>query len=420
VAAFGTRTGRRQVIHPYTKLRPGQTRGVPYLAPVIETLKMLDRYTEAELMAAVVAGMFTVFVESERGGLDPADPSGIGGETGAQASDKDMKLGAGAIVDLNTGEKISTANPGRPNQAFDGFVDSLCGFVGLALELPKEVLLKSFVSSYSASRAALLEAWKFFRGRRAWLATTFCNPVYEAWMDEAVAKGRIAAPGYFTDPLMRRAYLGAEWVGDGPISVDPVKDVEAAAARVGLGISTRQKESALHDGGDWEKNHEQLAKEEKRRKADGLKAEAPKMLPAPKAPNAPPEGERQPGGADDEGPDRGDTEQREEEADMRAINVTMSPQIQLPESLSLKVTHELPDMKALAESIERGNATNAQLAKSVERSAAGAQEAVRQSVAAGQAMQQSLSAIAAAIAKPRRAVLDKDGNVIGSEPVDKL
>ncbi len=56
--AFGARTGRRQVLHVYDKLRPGQTRGVPWLAPVIETLKQRGSYTEAELMAAVISGMF--------------------------------------------------------------------------------------------------------------------------------------------------------------------------------------------------------------------------------------------------------------------------------------------------------------------------------------------------------------------------
>jgi lambda family phage portal protein len=277
--AFGSRTGRRQIIHLYDKLRPGQTRGVPWLAPVIETLKMLGRYTEAELMAAVIAGMFTVFVESARGGLDPADSSGIGEETGAQASDNSVKMGVGAIVDLNPGEKISTANPGRPNPAFEGFVMALSRFVGIALELPVEVLIKHFSSSYSASRAALLEAWKFYNKRRAWLAQMFCNPVYELWMDEAVATGRIAAPGYFDDPLMRRAYLGAEWVGDGPISVDPVKDITAAKLRIDACMSTLQKESSKFDGGDWKDNITQRGRERKAIEAAG--AASAEVQPAP-------------------------------------------------------------------------------------------------------------------------------------------
>lgn len=282
-AAFGEKSGRRQVIHLYDKLRPGQTRGVPYLSPVIETLKQLGRYTEAELMAAVISGMFTVFVTSERGGLDVNDPSGIGTETGAAAADKDVKLGAGAIVDLNPGEEVQFANPGRPNPAFNGFVEAMCRFIGIALELPYEILIKHFASSYSASRGAMLEAWKFYRRRRAFMADMLCGPVYEVWMDEAVARGRIAAPGYFDDALMRRAYLGAEWVGDGPISVDPLKDARAAAERVALGISTVAKESTLHDGGNWEDNHAQRVREVTRRRADGIETE-----PAPESPAADP------------------------------------------------------------------------------------------------------------------------------------
>lgn len=265
IKAFGEKTGRRQVIHVYDKLRPGQTRGVPLLAPVIETLKMLSRYTEAELMAAVIAGMFTVFIESERGGVDVNDPSGMGGEVGARASDKDFKLGSGAILDLDPGEKVHFANPGRPNPAFDGFVMALCRFVGIAIEVPYEVLIKHFSSSYTASRGALLEAWKMYRRRRSWIGQMFCDPAYELWMDLAVSSGRIAAPGYFTDPMMRRAYLGAEWVGDGPISVDPLKDINAVEKRINVGVSTLQKESSLHDGGDWESNLEQLGRERKLR-----------------------------------------------------------------------------------------------------------------------------------------------------------
>ena len=65
VAAFGPNSGERQVLHLFKRLRIDMTRGVPYLAPVIEPLKMLDRYAEAELMAAVVSSFFTVFVKSE-------------------------------------------------------------------------------------------------------------------------------------------------------------------------------------------------------------------------------------------------------------------------------------------------------------------------------------------------------------------
>ena len=95
--------------------------------------------------------------------------------------------------------------------------------VGAALEMPYEVLLKEFTSSYSASRGALLEAWEAFRMRRSWLVEAFCRPVYERWLTEAVAVGRVQAPGFFADPLLRSAWCGAQWIGPVQGQLDPKK-----------------------------------------------------------------------------------------------------------------------------------------------------------------------------------------------------
>lgn len=270
VPAFGSITGRRNVIHLYRVLRPGQTRGVPYLAPVIESLKQLGNYTDAEVMAAVVSSYFTVFVKSPQGETDLAPMQPIS-EVGGSISDPDYKLGNGAIVGLAEGEDISTANPGRPNAQFDPFVQAILRQIGVALELPFEVLIKHFTASYSAARAALLEAWKFFTARREWLAQNFCQTVYEAWLTEAIASGRINAPGFIGgDPAIRAAFLGSEWTGPAPGQIDPLKEIQAAKERVDLGVSTLSRETAALTGEDWEKTHQQSVKEHKMRKADGL------------------------------------------------------------------------------------------------------------------------------------------------------
>jgi len=283
VPAYGTATGLRNVIHLYRMIRPGQSRGVPYLAPVIEPLKQLDRYTEAELMAAVLASMFTVFIETESGDTD-FDVSGMGEETGAETSDTDMKLASGAIVGLAKGQKIQTANPGRPNTAFDPFVTAILQQIGAALEIPYEIIVRHFSASYSASRAALLEAWRFFRGRRAWMAANFCQPVYEIFLYEAVAAGRIAAPGYFADPMIRKAYQGSLWVGDAPGYIDPAKDITAAKERMDAGVSTLDEETTLITGGDMEQNIPRIRKERKLLKEIGL------WIPKETKPKAPAQG----------------------------------------------------------------------------------------------------------------------------------
>lgn len=264
VEAWGEKTGRRNVIHIMNRERIGQRRGVPFLAPVIEALKQLGRYTDAELVAAVVSGMFTVFIEKESASSDGGFGEVVGLEDQVDAEDDStIELAPGAIVDLNEGEKAHDMNPGRPNTAFDGFVVAICRQIGAALEIPYELLVKNFNASYSASRGALLEAWKMFRMYRTWLANDFCQPIYEEWFAEAVAKGRIPAPGFFTDPIRRKAFTGAEWNGPAQGLLNPVQEVTAAEKRVQNGFSTRDREAMEMNGSDFYRNAAQLKREEK-------------------------------------------------------------------------------------------------------------------------------------------------------------
>ena len=260
--------GNRQVYHIFNRIRPGLTRGVPYLAPVIESLKQLDRYTEAEIMSAVISAMFTVFVKSEdEEGLAPMTPLD---ESHGRRDDGDYKLAPGAILDLQPGENIEIADPKRPNQAFDPFVQAILRQVGVALELPFEILIKHFTASYSAAQAALVEAWKFFSARRKWLATQLCQPVYEMVISEAVAKGILKAPGFFTNSTIRSAYLGAEWIGPPRGQIDQLKEVRAANTRVTMGISTLAEETAMLTGGDFERKYPQILKEYKLKQEAGI------------------------------------------------------------------------------------------------------------------------------------------------------
>jgi lambda family phage portal protein len=272
VDVFGKESGRRQLIHNFFTLRPDQSRGVPYLAPIIELVKQLGRYTEAEIMAAVVSSMFTVFVKSESGQGPFANGAGAYSPAGQAPADtkNPLNLGNGMVVDLAQGESIETANPGRPNQNFDQFVLAIMRQIGVRLELPFELLVKHFTSSYSASRAALNEAWKYFIKRRTWLADYFCQPVYELFMDEAVAKGRISAPGYFSDPAVREAYLGTRWTGPGRGQINELVEVKAAKTRVEEGFSTIAQETAQLNGGNFERNHRQRVKEQRMREEDQL------------------------------------------------------------------------------------------------------------------------------------------------------
>ena len=270
VQAFGEKTGIPNVLMIYETERPEQYRGVPYLAPVIESLKQLTRYSEAEMMAAVINGFFTVFVTSEKGTAEFGFSGVVDDDERVSDDDSNYELGPGMVNMLAPGEKIDIADAKRPSTNFDAFVTSLAKYVGAALEIPVELLIKSFNASYSASRAALLEAWKAFRMKRDWLASDLCQPIYEIFLNEAIATGRLKAPGFFLDPVIRMAYCGAQWNGPAQGMVDPGKEVDAAEKRIAIGLSTRQKETIEMSGGDFDSNIAQLARENKLMKAAGL------------------------------------------------------------------------------------------------------------------------------------------------------
>lgn len=253
----------------YHKIRIGQNRGVPFLAPVIEEIKQLSRMTENEIMRAVVSSLFTVFVKSADGeGLNLLD---IQAETGGTSTDKDFKLGNGNILDLGEGEEVQFAEPKIPNVAFDPFIQAVSKQIGARLEIPVEVMTKLFNTSYTAAQAAFLEAWRFFKNKRDWLAEYFCQPIYELWLTEAVASGRISAPGFLTgDPLIRAAWLGSDWVGDAPGHIKETEAIEAATMRIDAGLSNEAIETMALTGRNRDAVYAQRKKEVEQRRADDM------------------------------------------------------------------------------------------------------------------------------------------------------
>lgn len=264
-------SGRRRILHHYRKLRPEMPRGVPYLAPIIDCIKQITQYTEAEISAAVISAYFTVFVKTPTGNSAPI----FDGDK-PKASSPEINLGKGRVVDLAPGEEVEFANPLRPNPNFDPFIQAVIRQMGMALSIPYELLIKKFDASYSASKAALLDAGIYFRSVRTWLARSFCQPVYETWLGEAVAIGRIEAPGFFTDPLLRWAYCQAAWHGDSMGSINPKDEVRAYLDAVDGRLMTRERAEWELFGTDFNDTLDAKAAEQARLKAADL-------LPVPKA-----------------------------------------------------------------------------------------------------------------------------------------
>jgi lambda family phage portal protein len=259
--------GQRQVLHLLHEHRIDLRRGYPMLAPVILPLKQMSLLSDAELNASIVSSLFALGIERPAGG-----GSGLLGNLKKDENgQKVTEINGAALIDFAPGEKIVALDPVRPNGAFDPFWRSFVGRISMRVGIPPEVLLKKYESSYTAARAALLQFYRWVTVEREnLLAPDFCQPIYEAWLAEEVASGRVSLPGFFRDPMLRAAYCACRWVGDGPAILDPLKEVMAAEEMVDYGFSTYSEQTMRLNGGDFEANHERLSREVRMRRRDGL------------------------------------------------------------------------------------------------------------------------------------------------------
>lgn len=117
--------------------------------------------------------------------------------------------------------------------------------------------------------------------RRKMLIDMLCQPVYEVWLAEAVALGRIDAPGFFTDPALRAAWCKAQWLGPVQGQLDPTKEIKADILAVSKGFKTHEQVTREYGGGNWQDNVEQLKQENAALAAAGQDADAEKIYNEP-------------------------------------------------------------------------------------------------------------------------------------------
>jgi lambda family phage portal protein len=263
IDAFGKDTGYPNILHIYVMERPEQRRGVPFVSAQIEQIKQFDRYNVYELAANVVAAMLAVFITSDEDNGQHGMEHAVDEADRVTDDDLHLELAPGAVYSLPPGKKVNILNPIRQNSAYKDFVETQETIIGSSMEIPKEVLIKKYDSNYTAARASLLDFWRTVRVHRTRFNASFNQPIYEQWLAEAVASGRIEAPGFFDDPAIRQAWCGCMWTGVSMGHVDPLKEVNAAAMRIQQNITTQEQEASEYNGNDWDANIRQRRKEAK-------------------------------------------------------------------------------------------------------------------------------------------------------------
>jgi len=253
-------TGRVSAIHLYRMLRPGQTRGVPVLAPAMKMFKHLSGYLDAEVIGAKVAACYAAFIvrpNATQAARMLATGQGPQGE-------REQRLDYGAIYYTEPGEDVRFGSPNRPGATFDMFFDRILLSIGASLGLPYELIARDFrKTNYSSARAALLEARRMFQSRQKWFAEAFCQVVWELVLEEAWLTGLWKTPG--VDFYEHRSSLTAcKWTAPTWGLIDPKMEIEAYSMAVDRGFMTGQDVVQTTSGGSFDDNLVVLAREQRR------------------------------------------------------------------------------------------------------------------------------------------------------------
>lgn len=266
--------GRRYIVHHFECTEVGQVRGVPLLSPVTKKLRMLGRYDETELQAALLNASMAMFVtspfdhtqlaEALAGASDESDPLGdyLMGRLKYWENAPPIRLPSASINFLYPGEEPKFTAPMHPNAVFESYIRAGLRNVASSMGLSYEQFSGDWSqSNYSSARAALIEAWRGFMRRAGMLASSYVQPWYVRWFEEAVARGRVKLPAGSPDFMSaKNSWTRARWRMPGRGWVDPLKEAQAAVSRIASGVSTLERESA-EQGLDWSDNLRQRARE---------------------------------------------------------------------------------------------------------------------------------------------------------------
>lgn len=247
----------REILHLFLQLRPGQTRGLPLLTPVMLPLHLLDEYTIAELMQSRIAASAGGFFETDKDAYTPGEDSPDG-----TSPDKTLRLDLepGVGQQLPPGVKWAAWDPKHPSDVFEPFTKSFLRMIargsgtGVSYATLTGDLSEANYSSDRAGRLAERDAW---RGLQRWFAKRYLRHVWGDVVKFGTLSG--ALPFAMGDVARLTAhdfeYRGWPWV-------DPLKDINAAGEELDLFLTSHQRICAER-GRDFETILEERAEEKR-------------------------------------------------------------------------------------------------------------------------------------------------------------
>lgn len=273
--------GRQMIGHFYESMRADQSRGYSMIASGLSEMKMLQHFRMTELQQAVVAATYAASIEAEfpqdvaatMGAVDGESPhvrfaeDYLGMVSEYVSAGRNITMDGVKIPVFPVGASLKIQNPGNTAPNGVEFERRLLRYIAASLGVSYEQLSRDYTSTnYSSARASIGEMRRTMAAEKRMLADKVANFIYRLWLEEAINYNdletlkRAKVPSFY-DRLNAEAYSGAEWVGAGYGQIDPLKETQAALLRIKAGLSTKEYEIALINGGDFRRTARQIQRE---------------------------------------------------------------------------------------------------------------------------------------------------------------
>jgi lambda family phage portal protein len=279
--------GRPLVIHDCDRDRAAQHRGVGILTPVLTRFKMLAKYDQVALQAAVMRTLVGFFIKS------PLDPEQVRMAMDLGNGDKEMMLSGyesmrNSLSDrrnlmmngvhmpvMGPGEDLVKADMGGEADDFDTFEHTFLRSIAAATGESAEEISKDYSKiNYSSARAAMLSVWRRMLKRRSDFTAGTASPVYNCFLEEVMDRPGLISSlphgvGVSDFIALRAAWARCEWIGPGRGWIDPVKERQGEVLGLDAGFGTLRDTCADISGRWWQDVSDERAVEEKYMKANG-------------------------------------------------------------------------------------------------------------------------------------------------------
>jgi len=264
---------RWNVIHRFIQDDPDKVRGLPFFAPAMKFFRDLNDYLDAELVANVVTAAYALFIETgDADAWDIADNMmhHDNAETGVDQI-RYEEIIPGSVMYGEKGQKPHSLGNTRPGNTFQVFVKEIKKALAMSLDMPYVTLFKDVEeTNYAGMRSAMLDAWRVFSHRRAWLGDSYCNPVRTMLLEEAWLRGHFDAADFYD---RMQFYCTCRWVGSPKGNIEPIKEIQADILAIKNKLKARAQSIGEQYGGEWRATFDQLEEEESELEARGLSAD---------------------------------------------------------------------------------------------------------------------------------------------------